>query len=475
MPASDFAVIDRIFHPRAIALAGIPISDPGHWTRTFLNSLMEHKFPGPLYLVNPRGGEAKGLKVYRNISEVPGTVDYVISTVPPRLAAAHIAECAAKGVTTIHFCTAGFSETGDPDHARYEDELLKAARQYGVRVIGPNCMGIYCPESHVSFHTEFPRESGPVGFISQSGGNAIDVVMSGRWRGIRFSKTISYGNAVDLDESDFLDYLTEDAQTRIIAIYIEGIRDGRKFRRSLTRASHAKPVVLLKGGVSESGNRAAAGHTAVLASNDHVWEAVCRQSGAIRTYSLEELLDVLVTLIYLPHPGGRRAAVIGPGGGSSVLVGDVFERHGLELPPLPPSIRESIGRFTPIEGNILRNPVDYSQNIVEFDKLAEATRLLARWNESDFIVGYVRPNLAAPHLLGRITPIINAMLQGARSGKKPLAVVFQPGVLPNAALQMADIAEKFLAEGLPIYYSFDGAARAISAVQSWNERREKVA
>jgi len=467
--------MDRIFHPRSIALAGIPISDPGHWTRTFLNSLLKHEFAGPLYLVNPRGGEVKGLTVYRSISEVPGTVDYVISTVPPRAAAAHIAECAAKGVRTIHFCTAGFSETGEVDHTRYEAELLKAARQHGVRIIGPNCMGIYYPESHVSFHTEFPGESGPVGFISQSGGNAIDIIMPGRWRGIRFSKMVSYGNAADLDESDFLNYLTEDPKTRIIAIYIEGVKDGRKFRQALSRAARAKPVVLLKGGVSESGNRAAAGHTAVLASSDHIWEALCRQSGTIRVHSLERMLDALVTLIYLPHPGGRRAAIIGPGGGSSVLIGDEFERHGLKVPPLAPAIHDQIGRFTPIEGNILRNPVDYSQNIIELDKLAEATRILARWKECDFVVGYARPNLAAPHLLGRVSPILSAMLHGARSGGKPLAIVFQPGVPPNIALQMTEIADKFIAEGLPVYYSFNGAASAISAVQTWNERRKRTA
>lgn len=466
--------MDRIFHPRSIALAGIPISDPGHWTRTFLNSLLEHKFPGPLYLVNPRGGEVKGLTVYRSISELPGSVDYVISTVPPRAAAAHVAECAAKGVRTIHFCTAGFSETGETDHARYEAELLKAARQHGVRIIGPNCMGIYCPEARVSFHTEFPKDSGPVGFVSQSGGNAIDVVTLGKWRGICFSKLVSYGNAVDLDESDFLNYLTEDPKTRIIAVYIEGVKDGRKFRQALSRAAQAKPVVLLKGGVSESGNRAAAGHTAVLASSDRIWEALCRQSGVIRVKSLEGLLDTLVTLIYLPHPGGRRAAVIGPGGGSSVLIGDEFERRGLKIPPLAPAIRNQISRFTPIEGNILSNPVDYSQNIIELDKLTEATRILAGWKECDFVVGYARPNLAAPHLLGRISPILSAMLQGARSGGKPLAMVFQPGVPPNVAPQMTEIADKFIAEGLPIYYSFGGAASAINAVQTWNEHRKKA-
>jgi acyl-CoA synthetase (NDP forming) len=474
MPSIDFAAMDRMFHPRSIALAGIPISDPGHWTRTFLNSLLECGFAGPIYLVNPRGGEVKGLTVYRNISEVPGEIDYVISTVPPRAAAAHIAECAAKGVKTIHFCTAGFSETGEAEHARYEVELLNAARHHGVRIIGPNCMGIYCPESRVSFHTAFSMESGPVGLISQSGGNTIDLVMSGKWRGIRFSKVVSYGNAADLDESDFLEYLTEDPKTRIVAVYIEGVKDGRRFRQALSKAALLKPVVLLKGGVSESGNRAATGHTAVLSSSTHVWEALCRQTGVIRVYSMEELTDVLVTLLYMPRPGGRRAAIIGPGGGSSVLAGDEFERHGLKVPPLSPSVRQQLGRFTPIEGNILRNPVDYSQNIIEFDKLAEATRILSGWDECDFVVGYARPNLAAPHLLGRISPIINAMLQGARSGGKPLAIVFQPGVPPNIAPQMTEISDRFIAEGIPMYYSFGGAASAISAVQTWNERRNRT-
>src|SRR4030042_5065489 len=167
--------LEFLFHPGSIALAGISLTNPSHWTRTFLESLLEFQFKGLIYPVNPKGGEIQGLKVFPSLEDIPGTIDYVISTTSAGVAPKLVEECARKGVKAIHFCTAGFSETGEEEGARLETEVTRLSHSTGIRVIGPNCMGIYCPKSPLSFGANFPKESGSVGFISQSGGNAIQL------------------------------------------------------------------------------------------------------------------------------------------------------------------------------------------------------------------------------------------------------------------------------------------------------------
>ena len=244
--------LEFLFRPRSLALVGITTANPEHWTRSFLDAVLEFQFDGPFYLVNPKGGEINGHRVYPSLQDIPQTIDYVIGLVPARASLGLVEECAAKGVRAIHFCTAGFSETGEEEGIRLETKLIELARSHGIRVIGPNCLGIYCPQSRLSFGPVFPRESGPVGVISQSGGNANYLIRQAALRGIRFSKVISYGNARDLDESDFLEYLAADADTQVIAMYIEGIKDGKRFRRALEKATKQKPVILLKGGRTEA-------------------------------------------------------------------------------------------------------------------------------------------------------------------------------------------------------------------------------
>jgi len=322
--------LQPLFYPTSIALAGVTVNNPQHWTRTFFDSLLEFQFEGPLYLVNPRGGEIRGIKVYRRLADIPQNIDYVISTVPAKAAAGLIEECAHKGVKAVHFCTAGFSETGQEEGVRLEAQLANLSIKTGIRVIGPNCMGIYCPESRISFNIDFPKESGPVGFISQSGGNTGSLIRQVMSRGVRFSKVVSYGNACDLNETDFLEYLATDSETKIIGLYIEGVKDGRSFRQTLQKAAEEKVIVLLKGGITEGGARAVSGHTGALAGSEVIWDSLCKQLGIIQVYSLEEFADSLVTLRFMSAPRGRRVALIGAGGGSSVLIADEFERRGLK-------------------------------------------------------------------------------------------------------------------------------------------------
>jgi acyl-CoA synthetase (NDP forming) len=467
--------LDFIFHPNSVALVGITTSNPWHWTRTFLDALIESEFDRPLYLVNPKGGEISGHKVHTSLKEVPGSIDHVIGLVNAQIAPKLVEECADKGVRAIHFCTAGFSETGEADRIRLEAELVAAARRTGIRIIGPNCMGIYCPESRLSFSPAFPRESGQVGFMSQSGGNAIYLVRQASLRGVRFSKVISYGNACDINENDLLEYLADDPDTRIICLYTEGIRDGRRFRRALEKATREKTVILLKGGITEGGARAAAGHTAALAGSWSTWEALCKQLGIISVRSLDEMIDVLVTLLYLRTPAGRNAVLFGAGGGASVLIADEFESRGLRVPALPREVVARIQEFTPVAGNILRNPVDYSQNMIDAEATMKTFDILSEWEGTDFVVSFVRTGqFVLPWLTeSRIHMLVGRFWVKRDRLVKPVAMVLEPSLLPKEAEAIFAAIRECIASGLPVYYSFAAAANAINLVLAHAESQSR--
>jgi len=467
--------LEFLFHPNSIALVGITTATTWHWTLTFLEGLIEIEFDRPLYLVNPKGGEIKGHKVYTSLKDVPGNIDYVIGLVNAQIAPKLVEECAEKGVRAIHFCTAGFSETGEEQRIKLESELVEVARRKGIRIIGPNCMGIYCPQSRLSFSPAFPKESGPVGVISQSGGNSIYLVRQAALRGVRFSKVISYGNACDINETDLLEYLANDVDTKIIALYIEGIKDGKRFRRALEEATKEKTVILLKGGATEGGARAAAGHTAALAGSRTTWDALCKQLGIISVSSIEEMIDVLVTFLFLPLPRGRNVLLFGAGGGASVLIADEFESRGLRVPPLPPEIITQIREFTPIAGNILRNPVDYSQAIMNLEGVIKTFGILSRWEGADFLVSFVRTGQFTASLISENHLDLLMSRFSIKQGHfpKPVAMVLEPSILPKEAEAILVAIHGCISSGLPVYYSFAAAANAINLVLNHTEKQSK--
>jgi len=461
--------LDAIFHPRSVALVGITTVNPNHWTRGFLEGYLNLDFPsqGKLYLVNPKGGTVEGLKVYQNIQDIPDTLDFVVGLVPARSAPKLIEDAAAKGARCIHFCTAGFSEIddeGDEAGKELEAELLRAARKNNIRIIGPNCLGVYCPEGRMSFSKLFPKESGPVGFISQSGGNSNYLIRQAAQRGVRFSKVISIGNGCDLNESDFLEYLADDPKTTIITMYLEGIKDGVRFLKALKYAAEKKPVVLLKGGTTPAGARAVMGHTASLAGNHAIWESVCHQFGVIPVHSLEEMTDVLVTLRFLPAPDGRRALLFGGGGGSSIIIADEFERHGVVLPQLPQQVIKELREFSQSAGNFFNNPIDYSQSM-EPSNVTRALEILMRWGQFDFIVNFVVPTQSTR------TGDFTAHLSRFDGIHKPVAIVILTSVIPEEASRIYQYIRRYVDEGYPVYFSFASAAHAISLSLTHHERQ----
>jgi len=457
--------------PESVAILGAS-SRPGSISALVVENLLKFGYQGPVYLVNPRGGTIDGRTVYPHLENVPGRVDYVISTVGAASAPALVTQAAAKGARVVHFCTAGFGETGEPRGLKLEREVVARARECGIRVVGPNCMGLYNPESRLSFHTVFPREPGNVGVVSQSGGNAIDLIYRAGQRGVRFSKVASYGNAADLDESDFLEYLTNDAATRVVALYVEGVRDGARFRRALSELAARKPVVFLKGGVGSGGARASLSHTGALAGDARIWESLARQLGLITVSSLQEMVDVLVTLQHGFTPTGNRTVLIGTGGGSSVLVTDICEREGLSVPPLDDAVQEQFLSVAQRAGNMLTNPIDFSQNMNQLDKLARAMEIISAWDGADFTIGFPVPLWASTAVSGKVIEIVETMRRASSAAGRPLALVVEPDITPAAAGIVFPLVQHCAAHGLPVFYSFHGAVRAISLVVRYYQNRE---
>lgn len=465
--------IEFIFHPRSIAVAGAS-ADPRKFGRNFVRALLEFQFPGPIYPVNRSGEEVLGLKAYANLRDIPGTVDYVVSSVPRESLLELLEDCAAKGVRVVHMFTAGFSETGEEDGAKLEQQILHKAASLNIRLIGPNCMGIYCPNSHMSFNAFFPKAGGTIGILSQSGGNASELAHHGGARGIRFSKVISFGNALDLNESDFLEYLTDDPETQIIGAYLEGTKDGRRLFGALERAAAAKPVILLKGGRTGAGTRAVASHTGSLAGDDEMWNALSKQLGIVRVYSIDEILDMVLAFLYMPVPQGYNVAVVGGGGGASVAAADVCESAGLSLPTIPIDAAEELRQFIRLAGTSVRNPIDaWNMSRREF---RDTVRIISSVPQVDFLINHLNigPDLFDPSRSereGRLDSVAQGFIDALQASLKPVAVVLRNTGYPQQTQAAYEVAQRVLKAGFPVYPSLASAALATSRYIEYHQRR----
>jgi acyl-CoA synthetase (NDP forming) len=479
------ADIEAIFHPGSIAVVGASANPdtPGY---DYVRSLQEFGYEGRTYPINPKGGEILGLPVYASLREVPGGVDYVISCIPNAYTLDLVGDCAAAGAKALQLFTGRFSETGRADDAALEDRLQLTAREAGVRLIGPNCMGLLYPGLGISFRTDMSRKSGPIGFLSQSGNLLFELTHFGESRGLRFSKAISYGNALDLNECDFLEYFAEDAETRVIGAYIEGVRDGRAFIQALRRASSRKPTVVLKGGRTDAGGRTAVSHTAALAGSAAVWDAAVRQSGALSVATVEELVDTLIGCAYMKTPTDAhsadrssrpRLAMVGAGGGRSVLTADLCEELGLSVPPLPPDVEAKVAEKAPDLAGWVTNPVD--QSILAGSGLggAQVLEWLDESPDIDMLVG----NIGEPWAFGRpngeaiVRRVTERFIEVAAKTKKPFAVVLGPSDYPDEERWrvVSEARESLVEAGVAVFPSVERAVRTLARpARYWSGRRD---
>lgn len=284
---------EPLFYPKSLAVIGAS-SDMTKFGNIILSALIEIGFEGKIYPVNTEGGEINGLKAYRSLWEVPGEVDFAVLTIPAPAVKSSLEECRRKGVKGVEILTSGFGETGTPEGRQLEEEVAGYARG-GIRILGPNCFGVYCPESGLTIlpGQNFSRQTGPIGFLSQSGGLCADLGQIAKGLGMGFSKMVSYGNGCDLAACDLLEYFFADPKTKIIAGYLEGVEEGPRFLQILKNNRGRKPVILWKAGLTGTGSRAVMSHTGSLSGAAEVWNSVLKQAGVVQVRSAEEMIDAI--------------------------------------------------------------------------------------------------------------------------------------------------------------------------------------
>ena len=451
--------LDAFFVPRSIAVAGAS-RNPQKLGYVMLDNLMRARFAGPVYPVNPNAESVLGLRAYAHIDEIGGPVDLAVLTVPAAAVAGVIDECGRKGVRAAVVITAGFREVGEAGATR-ERQLLEHARAAGVRLIGPNSLGII--NTFANLNATF-AESAPfryeIAVVSQSGAMATAILDWARAIDVGFSKFVSLGNMADVNEIDVLQHLCDDEQTNVIVSYLEGFSDGRGFLEVAREVTARKPLVIMKVGRSAAGARAATSHTGALASSDVVVDAAFRQAGVVRAYSMEELFDYTLAFSYLPLPHGKRIAVVTNAGGPGVMATDAIERYGLSLARLSPVSRDRLAEGLPAAASSA-NPIDVLGDAAA-DRYQLAMEIALADASVDAVVVLLTPQaVTEPERTARVITHL------ARTSHKPVAAVFMGGDAVNRGRLMLDAAR------VPVYPYPERALRALAAVESYARYRSE--
>lgn len=476
LSATTRAALDRAFNPRAVAVIGDKRAMNYMWLRS------QSTFQRKVYSVQIDERELPGIAAlgvpnYPSLAAIPEDIDYVMTAVPRQIAPRIVADCAAKKVSGVMLFTSGFSEIGDDEGKRLEQMMADTARAANMALIGPNCMGLYHPRIGLRNYAELPAgEAGTVGFIAQSGTHSITFSLAAPHHGVKISKAVSFGNATVLDASDYLDYLAADPETRIIGLYLEGVREGRRFFSLLREVTAKKPVVIWKGGMSEAGKRAISSHTGSLAVPAAVWTAMVRQAGAIPAETFDELLDTIKLLQFVKPTPKTGVGLIAMTGGPSVVITDAFEHAGLTVPLLSDASYQELSSFFTVIGGSFRNPLDSGHTIgmgQTSDNLERLLSILDRDPNIDAVVMDTGAGLVAGQWQAHpktLEGLLDTLTNFASRSAKPFLVVLQPFALEAALLQ---VREQFLARGIATFATYQRAARALRlATDYWRVHAE---
>ncbi|MBW2649809.1 MAG: CoA-binding protein [Deltaproteobacteria bacterium] len=452
--------LNSIFNPESIAIVGVPKGMKAG--KLFLMALIDQGFPGIIYPVHPEADEIDGLKAYPTVSSIPGPVDLAIILVSYDRTLPIVRECAGKGVKGAVLFSAGYKETGTDEGREMEMELTRIARSSGMRIMGPNCMGLYAPRTGLSYFPELPHKPGPLGLISHSGSLGNILCRMAPQKGLSFSKAVSLGNECDLSFADFLTYLGRDPETKVIATYIEGIKNGPQFLKTLKEASLEKPVIVWKVGLTSEGSRAAFSHTGSMSSSREIWEGVVQQTGAIPVAGFEEWVDAMIGFSLLPSNLGDRMVIISGPGGLAVSAAEACGNMGLKLASIAPDTQSFLAGFVPPTGTSLKNPIDVGLTAsLDIDIYINSARAVAE-----------DPGVDAVVMMGiGLSPEVNkvyadAMIQIQKDTETPFVAVNVPGLDANAI-------QTFFDAGLPFFESAERAMKTYAMVrgyQLWKER-----
>lgn len=441
--------LDSVFNPKSIAVIGAS-REPNKIGHVIVKNFVDGGFGGKVFPINPNAEEILGLRAYRSVLDVKGTIDSAIIAVPAAAVAGVLEECGKKGIKGVVLITGGFSEVGKKEE---EQKLADIANKYNIALIGPNCMGVLTPGTRVDsvflpiYKLGRPRV-GAISFISQSGAVGGCIVDLAARAGIGMSKFVSYGNAAVVDECDLLQYLASDKETEIIVAYLEGVKDGRRFLSVAQEITKKKPVVVIKAGKSASGAEAARSHTGSLAGAAEAYRAAFRQANIIEAETLEQLFD-FAKIFDQPLPCGSRVGIITNGGGMGVLATDSLEDEELSLAPLSEETQKLLRASLPPYANV-RNPLDIIGD-ADSHRYEVALNAMLKDENIDVILLVILFQTAAID-----SSVVNIAIRASDLRKKPIIAVCTGG-------EYTEMHKRILESyGVPTYASPSSAMRAIA-------------
>lgn len=468
--------LDPIFKPESIAVIGAS-SSPLKWGGRMTNRPLRTGYRGEIYPVNPSVEEISGLRSYKSILDIPQQVDLAIMTIPAHKTPHAMRECVEKGVRGVILITAGFAEIGDEGKA-IEEEVVRIAREGGIRIVGPNCMGIWSSTGNLNLAFEHAPRTGPISFISQSGTFGVFLSEIANLKGYGLSKFVSIGNQADLDAADYLEYLAEDDETGVIVFYMEGFKDGRRFFELAREVVKSKPILIFKAGRTEAGTRATMSHTASLAGSDEIFDALCRQAGLIRTEEAVQAFDMADALTTQPLPPGRRVAILGSGG-MGVVTADACSSLGLEVPHLKSETVERLKKVMPAHAPLPTNPIDFAGSArTAMDEASVVETLLSQ----DYIDGVISNVPLNPMVWsyitnpGKIPKQLLDVIKLAIGGAEHFASLPWKYNKPIVSIRFRKsdidiIADILKGAGIPIYDTPEECARSMLALVEYAEVR----
>lgn len=455
--------LDAILKPRRIAVIGASRT-PSTIGHQIVANLVRYGFTGAVYPVNPKAEAIHSIRAYPRVSDLPDTADLAVITVPKELVLEVVEQCGASGVKALVVISAGFREIGGQGVER-ERELVAIARGYGMRMVGPNCMGVLNSDPGVAMNATFAPSMPPFGraaFVSQSGAMGLSVLDYAQEYGIGISQFVSVGNKPDVSGNDLLEYWENDPAVGMILMYVESFGNPRKFLQIAGRISRTKPIIVVKSGRSKTGARAASSHTGALAASDTAVEALLAQAGVLRAGTVEELFDLAMAFGGRALPRSRRTAVLTNSGGPGILAADALEGAGMELAELDAQTVSKLKPLLPEEASI-RNPLDMIASATPANYRTALGALLSDPNVDSALAVFVPP-------LGvRQADVAEAIALAATevAGKPVLAVLMGRDGLPQGKAELHEF-------GIPAYIFPESAARAVATLARYREWRERT-
>jgi len=465
-----------LFTPQAIAVIGAS-SSAGGVANNFLRNLRALGFPGRVYAVHPSATQIEGWAAFATIADLPEPIDYAYVAVAAERAPDVLRHAQGK-LCFAQVISSGFAEAGDPE---LQQRLVEACHEGGMRLLGPNCLGLHSTRGRLSFIDRVSMDPGPIGVLSQSGGLGADILRRGQIRGLRFNALVTLGNSADLGPTDLLDSLVHDPATEVIGLYLEDVKEGRRFFDLLHAARGKKPVVILKGGRTDAGQRASSSHTGALAQDDRLWEALSRQTGAVLVETLDRFLDALlifqVLALRIDRPT-RHVVLFGNGGGTSVLASDAFSRAGFDVPALGASAASRLQALHLPPGSSIGNPIDTPAGTLRHENGAIGGHILAAILEEPEIDAIVM-HLNMPVILSYSNPdILPNLIRGAldvRAGGRArlhFLLVLRSDGEPDIEAEKQRYREAALALGVPVFNELADAAAALACLAAHERFRQ---